>query len=438
MAPTTKPAVPTAPTSTSRLPLATSANQDATPNTQRWKHGVNASTLYGRRIPCAADHARSRELDNAATTRRPYCRRRQQRDNDAGTRTYSRGGLDNNSSSREGVEDASNGAYLRKNVGECGTASPYTHYSRRYSLVDDRAAVRSAPSRGISSSYGQVACNTRQPGDMETRVSNAVPSREMGNDGAQRSARVSVNAAPIRGSACPQSQSAPTSSAYPFHLPTTTTNTSERADVVRARTGILAASQYRARPRRIAHHGRGRRVQALWVAVSNITATETHLLRIPDEQRAICGGNIALVRCVFDAEGHALTSSRGYERLRAVVDVRCDGLATEGMKARTASLLPRDMAPKLADPVAQGHGANVSCIIGDDEGAVKRYEWLRALKLEGLSAEEDYILVRCLLPDGMSYLYAPWNAMPFAGGYVADARRTVVMDEWRRAALTRF
>jgi hypothetical protein len=53
---------------------------------------------------------------------------------------------------------------------------------------------------------------------------------------------------------------------------------------------------------------------ALWVAVSNSTAADmnsnTHLLRIPDEQGAICVGQIVLVRCVFDAEGHALTSFR--------------------------------------------------------------------------------------------------------------------------------
>ncbi|KAF8200981.1 hypothetical protein BJ912DRAFT_1054445 [Pholiota molesta] len=44
---------------------------------------------------------------------------------------------------------------------------------------------------------------------------------------------------------------------------------------------------------------------------------------------------------------------------------------TEGMKGKTASLLPRDMASKFVDPVAPGHGSGISRIIGDDERAVK-------------------------------------------------------------------
>jgi hypothetical protein len=127
-----------------------------------------------------------------------------------------------------------------------------------------------------------------------------------------------------------------------------------------------------------------------------------------------------------------------------------------------ASLLPRDTgehghqnmnsfylpclypAPKLADPVAQG--ANISCIIGDDEGAVSKTmaadtnsnllsrRSRRALKLEGLSAEEDYILVRSVCPLERRAHFIAW--MPVARRY-AVLVRAMECDVVRRRLCSR-
>ncbi|KAF8183417.1 hypothetical protein BJ912DRAFT_1044007 [Pholiota molesta] len=342
--------------------VATSANQDATPNTQRWKHGVNALRAAYTLRSRSRSQPRARQRGDDTTTRRPYCRRvRRARYMDTRAETATRQRRwdtdvlgQQQLVSRGGVEEASNAL---KTI-----APPFVPRRAAGSLAvtDKSTATRgSAEARKRRQRRGAAQREGIKRADV---VRHAYACAEGLRDGP----RTTMRTVDLK-----------------IRLSVPLTNEDDGHE----REGRCDA---------------GEGGHPCCLAIS--TRSETHLLRIPDEQRAICGGNIALVRCVFDAGGHALTSSLnvtacagGYERLRAVVDARCDGLVTEGLKARMASLLPRDMAPKLADPVAQGHGANVSCIIGDDEGAVKRYEWLRALKLEGLSAEEDYILVRSLL-----------------------------------------
>ncbi|KAF8184199.1 hypothetical protein BJ912DRAFT_534333 [Pholiota molesta] len=63
----------------------------------------------------------------------------------------------------------------------------------------------------------------------------------------------------------------------------------------------------------------------------------------------------------------------------------------DGMDARTPSLLPRSIAPRLAVPVAQGHGPGVSLTIGDGERSCGCYERRWASKLEGYLGREDDI-----------------------------------------------
>jgi hypothetical protein len=158
----------------------------------------------------------------------------------------------------------------------------YTHYSRRYSLGDARAAVRSAPSRGISSSHDK---STATHGSAETRKRGSAtrqwpssgdgqPTRADGRGAAQREGNSECSADSICAearltafrlsarrlcSACRRVRGGPAGwptnddaySSVPedppicFYLPTRTPMTSEMADVTKART-----------PRNIGEHGR--------------------------------------------------------------------------------------------------------------------------------------------------------------------------------------
>ncbi|KAF8194964.1 hypothetical protein BJ912DRAFT_1085632 [Pholiota molesta] len=226
-------------------------------------------------------------------------------------------------------------------------------------LEDDRAAVRSAPSRGVSRSWNKpLRCTAaRRHGNTGQQrkafEGDGQPTRAEGRGAAAQRA-ASASAAPIQSDsirACGASfvltmRTAQCLKSRPSVPLTNADDDHERNDRWgEGEGGVPAVS----RSPTLVHpgaHGRGAGVSriiggvegfALWVAT----------LRIRDEQRAICGGQIALARCLLPDADQCLYAvwnvtacADGYDRLLWPTR-KAHHIAIDGVGVRRRTMLTR-------------------------------------------------------------------------------------------------